>query len=104
MKYLLRLYRWKYTFYAGTFAVFFLWVFFIDGNNIFSLLELNKEKNNYEEGTTFYEEQLIQIETEKAEVLGSDDAAEKFAREKYRMKKEGEIVFVIVDQEGNLLD
>ena len=104
MKYLLRIYRWKYTFYAGTFLVFFLWVFFIDGNNVFSLLELREEKNTYEEGIAFYEEQLKQIETEKDEVLGSDDAAEKFAREKYRMKKEGETVFVIVDKNGNLLD
>lgn len=104
MKYLLRFYRWKYTFYAGTFIVFFLWIFFIDGNNVFSLLELRAEKKSYEEGIVFYEEQLKQIETEKAEVLGSDEAAEKFAREKYRMKKEGETVFVIVDSDGELLD
>jgi cell division protein FtsB len=36
--------------------------------------------------------------------LGNDDAAEKFAREKYRMKKEGETVFIIVDSDGKMLD
>lgn len=83
---------------------FLLWIFVIDGNDVFSLLALQQEKQAYDDGITFYEEQLKQIEVEKAEVLGSDDAAEKFAREKYRMKKDGEIVFVIVDKDGDLLD
>ncbi len=104
MKHLIRFYRWKYSFYAGTFVVFFLWIFVISGNDIFSLFTLQREKQAYDDGIAYYEEQLKQIEAEKAEVLGTDDAAEKFAREKYRMKKEGEIVFVIVDKDGDLLD
>jgi hypothetical protein len=104
MKNLLRLYRWKYTFFAGTFFFFIAWIFFIDGNNVFALFDLWKEKKSYQEGITFYEEQLKQIKVEKAEVLGNDDAAEKFAREKYRMKKEGETVFIIVDSDGKMLD
>jgi ornithine carbamoyltransferase len=75
-----------------------------DGNNVFALFDLWKEKKSYQEGITFYEEQLKQIKVEKAEVLGNDDAAEKFAREKYRMKKEGETVFIIVDSDGKMLD
>lgn len=104
MKNLLRLYRWKYTFFAGTFLFFVAWIFFIDGNNVFALYDLSQEKKSYEEGIIFYEEQLTQIEIEKAEVLGSDDDAEKFARETYRMKKEGETVFIIVDENGEMLD
>jgi hypothetical protein len=90
MKNLLRLYRWKYTFFAGTFLFFIAWVFFIDGNNVFALFDLWREKKSYQEGITFYEEQLKQIEIEKAEVLG--------------MKKEGETVFIIVDSDGKMLD
>lgn len=104
MKNLFRLYRWKYSFFAGTFLFFIVWILFIDGNNVFALFDLWQEKRSYEEGIAFYDEQLEQIEKEKAEVLGNDDAAEKFAREKYRMKKEGETVFIIVDKNGEMLD
>lgn len=36
--------------------------------------------------------------SEEREVMGNEASIEKFAREKYYMKKEGETVFILVDK------
>lgn len=104
MKPFLKFFRWKYSFYLVTFCIFFVWTFFVDGNSVIAQFDLSAERNEYLDGIKFYDEQLEQINKEQAEVLGNDDAIEKFARETYLMKKEGETVFVIVDSDGNMLD
>jgi cell division protein DivIC len=46
----------------------------------------------------FFKQELEDIKQEEKEVLGSYSSLEKYAREKYLMKKEGETVFVLVDE------
>lgn len=104
MKSIFRLIRWKYSFFLFTFLFFFVWTFFVDGNSVISLVSLWNEKKEYDKGIEFYDEQLKVIEIEQAEVMGSDDALEKYGREKYLIKKEGETVFVVVDSEDKMLD
>ena len=51
-----------------------------------------------EKQKTFFEKELAKVQEEEKEVLGSDASIEKFAREKYYLKKDGETVFVLVDE------
>lgn len=44
------------------------------------------------------------IQTQRQEILGNDQLREKFAREKYLMKKANEDVFVIVDEKNEPLE
>ncbi len=53
-------------------------------------LTLEKEK---------FEKELIKIQTESASVFSSQESKEAFAREKYMMKKKGETIFVLVDED-----
>ena len=51
----------------------------------------------------FFKQELEDIKKEEKEVLGSYSSLEKYAREKYLMKKEGETVFVLVDENDKLM-
>lgn len=49
----------------------------------------------------YYTEKISDVEQERAEVLGNDALVEKYARERYLMKKDNEDLFVLVDEAGN---
>lgn len=61
--------------------------------NWLELKELESQKE-------YYEEQIELLKKEQATTLGTDKLMEKYAREKYFMKKESEDVFVLVDKNG----
>ena len=83
--------------YFLTTLAFVIWLVFFDSNNIFNrlkvrdkLIELKKEKKNYLEGI-----KQDSILTQK--LLYDTLEQEKFARERYLMKKGNEDVYLIVD-------
>ena len=47
----------------------------------------------------FYQEELIKIQADLNELQSNPKSLEKFAREKYLMKKDNEELFVIVEEE-----
>jgi cell division protein FtsB len=54
-------------------------------------VELNEAKAKHE----FYEKEIERLKKEKFELLGDQTKLEKFAREKYFMKKDDEEVFIM---------
>ncbi len=50
------------------------------------------------ENVQYYEEELAAVKKEENEVLGNSASIEKYAREKYFLKKDGETVFVLVEE------
>lgn len=50
------------------------------------------------ENVHYYEEELAAVKKEENEVLGNSASIEKYAREKYFLKKDGETVFVLVEE------
>jgi cell division protein DivIC len=90
----------KYQFQFWTALAMFVWILFFDGSNLIAQFKLWQKYRDYEAQKQYYAEQIKQVERERQEVLGNPKAMEKFAREKYLMKKEGESVFVILDK-GN---
>jgi len=84
----------KYLLTAVTFAV---WLLFFDDRDVLTQFRHNHELNQLEESRDFY---LREIRTTSAELdrLKSDPATlEKYAREKYRMKKDDEDLFIIAE-------
>lgn len=76
-------------------VLFFAWMIFFDKHDILTQWSLQKTVDQLEEEKGFYkaeievaEEQRLQLELNK----------EKIAREKYYMKRPGEDVFIIVDE------
>jgi cell division protein DivIC len=82
--------------YLLTLTVFAVWMIFFDTQDIITThFKLRHELNQLQESRNYY---LGQIEATKEELeqLKSDPATlEKYAREKYHMKKDNEDLFII---------
>ncbi len=90
----------KYRFYTLTLSVLVVWMLCFDDNNVFTQIKMYRELSRLEDETAYYAEKLKEVEKEKVEVMGSPSLIEKFAREKYLMKKPNEEIFVIVDEDN----
>jgi cell division protein DivIC len=76
------------------FIPFMIWMLFFDENSYLIHREFNKEIEALESTITFYEEKLS---SDKKMIKNLQDSLEleRFAREKYLMKKENEDIYII---------
>lgn len=79
-------------FLAGLFFV--IWMLFIDNYSYLEHRVLNKEIEKLEENKAYFQDQL-QRDREAIRSLKNSDATEKYAREKYYMKRENEDIYII---------
>ena len=93
-------FRFLKNFYWATSLGLLIWVVFFELNSVSAqinnwrkLRELNGEKE-------YYKEQIEILKKEETTTLSTDKLREKYAREKYFMKKDNEDVFVLVDEKG----
>ena len=91
-------------FYTGTLVFWLVWVAFIDSNNLFVLLKNRQKMKELERDLNYYKEQVRLVKKERQEVFGNDAMLEKWAREKYLMRKPTEDVYVIVDENGQSIE
>lgn len=82
--------------YVFTLFVFLIWMAFFDQNNLFVQQERLATLRDAKQKIEFYERETEKTEIQLKELMSSDQTLEKFAREKYYMKKPNEDVFVIV--------
>ena len=94
----------KYQFQFLTGLALLVWIIFFDGSNLIAQFKLWQKFRDYENQKEYYVEQLKQVKTERQEVLGNTKSMEQFAREKYLMKKDGESVFIILDNENKSVE
>ena len=82
--------------YFISLTAFFIWMLFFDRNNIISQVELRMKLSDYVGKKEYYEQQIAQVKKEKQGLLTNQDSLERFAREKYLMKKDNEDLYVIM--------
>ena len=99
MNHLLDLIRNKY-FIAG--IAFLTWMLFFDRNDLMSQYEYRTQLNKLEAEKEFYLQQTEKAVKDLNELTTDKVKLEKFAREKYLMKKKNEDVFVIIKEEAKL--
>lgn len=90
------LFKYRYWIYFGLFA---LWMTFFDSNNFIYRYRLNAEISDLEESIEIHKAKIEELRRQKKDLFGNQRNLEKFAREKYLMKKENEDIFVITDIE-----
>jgi cell division protein FtsB len=95
LKRLPRIFR---NFYFLTGLVFLAWMVFLDSNNLLARFSLTTKLNSLENEKEYYEEKIKEVEKDRDELFGTRESLEKFAREKYLMKKETEDVFIVVEE------
>jgi len=95
----MKLPRYTRNFYFLTGAFFLIWMLFIDTNDFFTQYKLRNKLKTLENEKAYYQEKIKEVKKEREELMSNDELLEKFAREKYYMKKETEDLFVIVEEE-----
>jgi cell division protein FtsB len=70
---------------------------FFDQKDFFSTLEKRKELNSLVEKKQYYQQEIEKAKQELTDFQSNPAAIEKFARERYMLKKDGEDVFIIED-------
>ncbi len=83
-------------FYFLVIAFFLFWMIFIDSNNVVNQFRLSRKLSQLEDQKVFYIERKEKIQEEREELMSNPELLEKFAREKYLMKKKEEDLYVIV--------
>jgi len=86
-------------FYFVTTAVFLVWMLLFDTNDLISQVKLWRQVRKLEEEKVHYAKEVQKVKKEREALMGSPQLLEKFARERYLMKKTTEDVFVIVKEE-----
>jgi len=88
----------KYTknFYFLFTLFFILWMVFIDSNDILTQFKLGSKIKELEKQKEFYEDRKEKILADREELMSNYEMLEKFARERYLMKKETEDLYVVV--------
>ena len=75
-----------------------IWMFFFDKNDIIAQYEFKSQVDKLQEEKDFYVKEIETVKKDLNELNTNFNTAEKFAREKYFMKKDNEDVFVIVKE------
>jgi len=85
-------------FYFLSIAFFLVWMTFIDSNDLVNRFKMGSKLRSLEKEKEYYQEKIKEVEKDRTELTTNKELLEKFAREKYLMKKESEDVFVIVEE------
>ena len=77
---------------------FLVWLTFFDNNSLITQYKLSRTLNQVQDEKAYYEKEIERNRQEVNELMTNDKNLEKFAREKYLMKKKDEDVFVVVEE------
>ncbi|HWA35589.1 MAG TPA: hypothetical protein VG737_15715 [Cyclobacteriaceae bacterium] len=86
-------------FYFVTGMLFLVWMTFLDSNDLVNRFKLSAKLRSLENEKEYYHEKIQAVEKDRQELMGTTQLLEKFAREKYLMKKQSEDIFIITEKE-----
>lgn len=82
--------------YVLTLLALLVWVIFFDKNDFSSQYKIRKDVKQLEEEKSYFINEIAETKGELKELTSNPETLEKFAREKYLMKRDNEDIFVIV--------
>jgi len=82
-------------FYVIVGVSFFVWMLFLDSNDLISRFRMTSKLKSLEGEKAYYVEKINEVQIDRDELLSNKELLEKFAREKYLMKKESEEIFIL---------
>jgi cell division protein DivIC len=85
-------------FYFVTAVSFLVWMMFLDSNDLISRFKMSSKLRSLEREKEFYQEKISEVEKDRSELMTNKELLEKFAREKYLMKKESEDLFIVQEE------
>ncbi len=83
--------------YLVAFSFFVVWMLFFDQRDYFQQRDRQEELKKLETKKQYYVQEIEKTRKELTDLQNNSAALEKFAREHYLMKKEGEDIYLIED-------
>ncbi len=77
--------------------VVFVWLLFFDSHNLVRQWRTHREIRDLRQQQEFYLREIRRDSTAIQRLKSDPDALERYAREKYMMKKEGEDIYIITE-------
>ncbi len=85
-------------FYFISFVLFGVWIVFFDTNDLFTQYYRQQRVKRLESEKNFYIQKSTEIKQDRRDLAQDAEALEKFAREKYFLKRPKEDVFIIITE------
>lgn len=82
--------------YVITIIAFAVWMIFFDGNSLKRQRILNERIGEIKGMRSYYKAEIAKNEKAIQELMTNQETLEKYAREKYLMKRDNEDIFIIV--------
>jgi cell division protein DivIC len=95
MKLLTHLPSWLTNKYFVSFAAFCMVILFLDRNDIFTQLDRQKELRGLQQSKTYFTTEIASERKELEGLKNNPATIEKYAREKYMMKRDNEELFLV---------
>jgi cell division protein DivIC len=89
--------------YIIVLVFFTVWMLFVDNTSYMEHRVLNKEIEELEDNKQYYQDEIKKDE-ENIKQLKNPDHVEKYAREKYFMKRDSEDIYIIEFEEDRIND
>lgn len=86
--------------YLLALVVFAVIMIFIDHNNLFEQYDRQRELKQLQAQKTYYENEIEKSKKALSDLNNNPQAIEKYAREKYFMKKDNEDLFIIQQEDS----
>jgi cell division protein FtsB len=83
--------------YLIAFSFFVVWMLFFDQRDYFQQRDRQAELKKLEVKKQYYVQEIEKAQKELTDLQNNPAALEKFAREHYLMKKDGEDIYIIED-------
>ena len=85
--------------YIITILIFIIWLLFFDNNNLVDRIKEINHLRQLEKDRKYYLERIDKDSKSLQQLKTNNKNLEKFAREKYLMKKDNEDIFVVVEED-----
>lgn len=76
-------------------TLFVVWMLFFDQRDVFYVREQKQKLKELENKKRYYQQEIEKAKKDLTDLQNNPAALEKFAREHYMMKKEGEDIYLI---------
>ncbi len=86
--------------YLLTLSVFVVWMLFFDRNDMFTQFGRRNDLQEIEQSKSYFTQKIIENKKFSRAIQSDAAAIEKFAREKYLMKRDNEDLFIIQKPEN----
>jgi cell division protein FtsB len=85
-------------FFFITGVLFLFWMLFLDSNDLYSQYKLMRKLNDLKKEKAYYLEKIKEVEEDREQLLTNQAMLEKFAREKYMMKRNSEDLYIVIEE------